>query len=170
MFGSAPALCRRPTGGSASVAVGGAWCPDVFWAVTWLWAGCLDFLLSWPDLRWHCMCVLRCPEVRNRWSQYGHLKGLEPVCRRMCTFRLPLVENAVLHMWHVNNFWPAHMQQQTNIHLQHYSHTDPSWSVHYFSFYMSPHNSNAYLKLNQSISSRQTGCWRGCCTTKCMWI
>ena len=52
------------------------------------------------------MCVFLRPDVRKRSSQCGHLKGFAPVCRRMCTFRLPLVEKALLHTWQLKSFWP----------------------------------------------------------------
>lgn len=117
MLGSEFGVCNKPTDWRASEAAG--CCPwpeatDCSVPVSWLcliWPADkeerLDFRLSPFRRKWHWMWVLRWPEVRKRRSQKGHLKGLEPVWRRMCTFRLPFVEKEVLHMWQLNSFWPA---------------------------------------------------------------
>lgn len=117
MLGSEVGIWSRPTDWRASeVAVCCPWpvataCPA---PGSWPWlawprddADRLDLCLSLLGRRWHWMWVLRWPEVLNRSSQKGHLKGLEPVWRRMCTFKLPFVEKEVLHMWQLNSFWPA---------------------------------------------------------------
>lgn len=117
MLGSELGVCNRPTDWRASDVAGCCSWPWVTFCPlpgSWPWLFCpadeaarLDLRLSLFDLKWHWMCVLRCPDVLKRSSQKGHLKGLEPVCRRMCTFRLPFVEKEVLHMWQLNSFWPA---------------------------------------------------------------
>lgn len=115
MLGSELGVCNRPTDWRASDVAGcGPWPGATVCPVSWTWlvwpadeVDRLDLRLSLFGLKWHWMCVLRCPDVLKRSSQKGHLKGLEPVCRRMCTFKLPFVEKEVLHMWQLNSFWPA---------------------------------------------------------------
>lgn len=117
MLGSELGVCRRPTGWRTSGAAGGCTWPAATacpapgtspW-LDWLMdkLDLLDLFLSLFGRKWNWMWVLRWPDVRNRSSQKGHLKGLDPVWRRMCTFRLPFVEKEVLHMWQLKSFWPA---------------------------------------------------------------
>lgn len=134
MLGSEFGDCSRPTGWRASETTG-RWlrpgaktCPV---PGSWPWLVCpadeadlLDLRLSPLGRKWHWMWVFLWPDVLKRNSQKGHLKGLEPVWRRMWTFKLPFVEKDVLHMWQLNSFWPTEKIRASDICLSPVSSSD----------------------------------------------